>query len=393
MFRDDEFLKLILLVPFLGALLILIFPNKFGKPALMELSLLITTGVFILNIFLWKNIQLYFIFGGYYCFFTVGWFNAAFGIDGISFFFVLLTTFIFPLCFLYSWTLVYKHTFESIKLYAANFLFLEFFILNVFCTLNLFIFFIFFEAILIPMILIIGIWGPGDRKIKANYYFIFYTLVGSILLLFAIIVIYVKTGTSDFLLLFNLNWEDIRVQLVLWFCFFLSFAIKMPMFPFHIWLPEAHVEAPTAASVILAALLLKLGGYGFIRFLPLFPYAYLYFNPLMYTLGVVSIIYASLVTIRQIDLKKIIAYSSVAHMNLGTVGIFSLNFQGIQGSIFLMLSHGIVSSALFFLVGMLYDRYYTKFIRYYGGIAIKMPIYASIFFFFFLGKFRISWNI
>lgn len=156
----------------------------------------------------------------------------------------------------------------------------------------------------------------------------------------------------------------------------------MPMFPFHVWLPEAHVEAPTAASVILAALLLKLGGYGLIRFIPIFPYAYIFFNPLMYTLGIISIIYASLVTIRQIDLKKIIAYSSVAHMNLCTVGIFSLNHQGIQGSIFLMLGHGIVSSALFFLVGMLYDRYYTKFLRYYGGLVITMPIFASIFFFF-----------
>jgi NADH-quinone oxidoreductase subunit M len=387
MLYRDELLELILLVPFLGACLMLIIPENFGKPALMELSLFISTGVFILNIFLWEQVEPVFQ-GGYHCWFTFNWLlgYCSFGLDGISFFFILLTTFIFPLCFLYSWTLIYKYNFIKIKLYLVNFLFLQFFILNVFCTLNLFIFFIFFEAILIPMVLIIGIWGPGDRRIKANYYFIFYTLVGSILLLFAILVIYLETGTSDFLILFNLNWATTRVQLALWFCFFLSFAIKMPMFPFHIWLPEAHVEAPTAASVILAALLLKLGGYGFIRFLPLFPYAYIYFNPLMYTLGVISIIYASFVTIRQIDLKKIIAYSSVAHMNLGTVGIFSLNFQGMQGSIFLMLSHGLVSSALFFLVGMLYDRYYTKFLRYYGGIAIKMPIYSSILLFFSLAN-------
>jgi len=335
------------------------------------------------------DLQLYNVLdGGYHCCFEISWLfgNAVWGVDGISFFFVLLTTFIIPLCLLYSWNLMHRYSFFQIKIYVVNFLLLMFFVLNVFCTLNLFVFFIFFEAILMPMVLIIGIWGPGDRRIKANYYFIFYTLVGSILLLFAILVIFTERGTTDFFLLFNMHWESTRVQLILWFCFFLSFAIKMPMFPFHIWLPEAHVEAPTAASVVLAALLLKLGGYGFIRFLPLFPYAYIYFNPLMYTLGVVSVIYASFVTIRQIDLKKIIAYSSVAHMNLGTVGIFSLNFQGIQGSIFLMLSHGIVSSALFFLVGMLYDRYYTKFLKYYGGIAIKMPIYSSILLFFSLAN-------
>jgi NADH-quinone oxidoreductase subunit M len=271
---------------------------------------------------------------------------------------------------------------HDLLIYVNSLFMLQFFILKVFLAKDLFSFFIYFEATLIPMVLIIGSLGPGDRRIKANYYFVFYTLGGSILLLFAVLVIYVEKGTVDFLLLFNSEWDNLRIQLVLWFCFFLSFAIKMPMFPFHVWLPEAHVEAPTAASVILAALLLKLGGYGLIRFIPIFPYAYIFFNPLMYTLGIISIIYASLVTIRQIDLKKIIAYSSVAHMNLCTVGIFSLNHQGIQGSIFLMLGHGIVSSALFFLVGMLYDRYYTKFLRYYGGLVITMPIFASIFFFF-----------
>jgi len=382
-------LQAILLVPLLGAFFILFIPEKFGKLVLMEISFMLTVTLCLLNLFLWKELEwFYSLDGGYHCCFEIEWLfgYCIWGLDGISFFFVLLTTMIIPLCLLYSWNLMYKYSFLQMKIYVINFLLLMFFVLNVFCTLNLFVFFIFFEAILIPMVLIIGIWGPGDRRIKANYYFIFYTLVGSILLLFAILVIFTERGTADFLLLFNVYWESTRVQLILWFCFFLSFAIKMPMFPFHIWLPEAHVEAPTAASVILAALLLKLGGYGFIRFLPLFPYAYIYFNPLMYTLGVISIIYASLVTIRQIDLKKIIAYSSVAHMNLGTVGIFSLNFQGIQGSIFLMLSHGVVSSALFFLVGMLYDRYYTKFIKYYGGIVIKMPIYSSILLFFSLAN-------
>ena len=382
-------LECILLVPLLGAFLILFIPEKYGKLVILNISLILTISICFFNLFLWEELQFFYsINGSYNCYFEInGLFgNIAWGIDGISFFFVLLTTFIIPLCLLYSWNLMCRYSFFQTKIYIINFLLLMFFVLNVFCTINLFIFFIFFEAILIPMLLIIGAWGPGDRRIKANYYFIFYTLIGSILLLFAILVIFIEKGTTDFFLLFNTHWYSVRVELILCLCFFLSFAIKMPMFPFHIWLPEAHVEAPTAASVVLAALLLKLGGYGFIRFLPLFPYAYLYYTPLMYTLGVVSILYASFVTIRQIDLKKIIAYSSVAHMNLGTVGIFSLNFQGVQGSIFLMLSHGIISSALFFLVGMLYDRYYTKFLKYYGGIATKMPIYSSILLFFSLAN-------
>jgi NADH-quinone oxidoreductase subunit M len=376
---------------FLNNILFFYLPKTGKCFDLWNFNFRLSLSIFALSLLLWPSLSWQqgsnaqeFYLGSSWAFGT----TYTYGLDRISLFFIILTTFIFPLCFLYSWDLVMQQNIAKHDLlnYLNSFFFLQYCILNVFLAKDLFTFFIFFEATLLPMILIIGSLGPGDRRIKANYYFIFYTLVGSILLLFSILVIYVEKGTVNFLLLFNSEWDNIRIQLLLWFCFFLSFAIKMPMFPFHIWLPEAHVEAPTTASVILAALLLKLGGYGFIRFIPIFPYAYIFFNPLMYTLGIISIIYASLVTIRQIDLKKIIAYSSVAHMNLCTIGIFSLNYQGIQGSIFLMLGHGIVSSALFFLVGMLYDRYYTKFLRYYGGLVITMPIYASIFFFFSLAN-------
>lgn len=364
------------------------------------LSLFCTVMTFGVSLIILLNFDPCFI-SGYQMVDQQFWFFGAFavGVDGISFWFVILTTFIFPLCNIYVWDFIGLYTTKNVisnssewhlqnkSIYFISFLLLECFILNVFCTLNLLNFFIFFESILIPMSIVIGIWGPGNRKIKANYYFIFYTLAGSIPLLFAIILILVETGSADYRILFNISfYESERLQLFLWFCFFLSFAIKMPVFPFHIWLPEAHVEAPTTASVILAALLLKLGGYGFIRFIPLFPYAYIFFNPLMYTLGIISVAYASFVTIRQVDLKKIIAYSSVAHMNLCTVGIFSLNYQGIQGSIFLMLSHGIVSSALFFLVGILYDRYFTKYLRYLGGLTLTMPLYSISFLFFSLAN-------
>ena len=261
------------------------------------------------------------------------------------------------------------------------FLLLEFFLLQVFCVLDIFLFYIFFESVLLPMFLIIGVWGSRKRKIKAAYQFFLYTLIGSLFTLLAILTIYFETGTTDLQTLWNFTFSFER-QVVLWIAFFLSFAIKIPMIPFHIWLPEAHSEAPTAGSIILAGILLKLGGYGFLRFsLPLLPEASVYFTPFVYILSLAAIIYASLTTIRQIDLKKIIAYSSISHMGVVTLGLFSYNLEGLEGSLFLMLSHGLVSSALFFCIGILYERYHTRILKYYSGLVYVMPLFVTYFLF------------
>jgi proton-translocating NADH-quinone oxidoreductase chain M len=267
------------------------------------------------------------------------------GIDGISLFFIILTTFLVPVCLLISWSSIT----HLVKEFLVAFLFLETFMIAVFCMLDLILFYVFFESVLIPMFLIIGVWGSRERKIRAAYQFFLYTLIGSLFMLLAILLIYFQVGTTDLQVLMTTEFSE-RRQFFLWLAFFLSFAVKVPMIPFHIWLPEAHVEAPTSGSVILAGILLKLGTYGFLRFsIPLFPEATVYFTPLIYTLSVLGIIYASFTTLRQIDLKKIIAYSSVAHMGFVTLGLFSLNTQGIEGAILLMLSHGFVASALFFM--------------------------------------------
>ncbi len=297
------------------------------------------------------------------------------GVDGISMLFVLLTTLLMPICILASW-----HVEKRVREYMIAFLVLETLMIGVFTALDLVLFYVFFEAGLIPMFLIIGVWG-GPRRVYASFKFFLYTLLGSVLMLIAIIAMYWQSGTTDIVALLSRSpGFPPEMQTWLWLAFFASFAVKMPMWPVHTWLPDAHVEAPTAGSVILAAILLKMGGYGFLRFsLPMFPDASLYFQPFVYTLSVVAIIYTSLVALMQEDMKKLIAYSSVAHMGVVTMGIFAMTRQSIDGALFQMISPGLVSGALFLCVGVVYDRMHTRDIDAYGGLVNRMPVYAVLF--------------
>lgn len=384
---QDHILSIVTFAPLLGALIILLIRGDNEEAVAKNsrwVALWVSGVTFAVSLLLWTGFErgtAEFQFVE-----EVEWMPSLglsyrMGVDGISVLFVLLSTLLTPICIISSWGAVNKR----VKEYMVSFLILETMMVGMFCALDIVVFYIFFEGVLIPMFLIIGVWG-GARRVYAAFKLFLYTLAGSVLMLVAILAMYSFARTTDITTLMTTTFPS-EMQKWLWIAFFASFAVKVPMWPVHTWLPDAHVEAPTAGSVILAGVLLKMGAYGFLRFsLPMMPEASVYFTPLVYTLSIVAVIYTSLVALAQEDMKKLIAYSSVAHMGYVTIGIFAANQQGIEGAIYQMLSHGVVSAALFLCVGVIYDRMHTRMIAAYGGVVDRMPVYALMFMVFMLAS-------